>query len=734
MKFTIPKLMRRALLLLIALVFTACGGGGTGGGGNPSGLNIPVGTVSGVTFDGLISKADVCIYDFVTGTKGPLLAKSVSDSVGHYSISLQVESRPILIEITGGSYVEEAGATYQIVLNSAKHKLTALSNYTAGATATAAITTFTHMAAGLAAYEISQGKAIAAAIDDANGRVSTLAGGFNILTTMPAQITDPLNKNSALTNELKYGFLGAAISMWTNNHAPAPFAHVTPYTSIDFAQLLYLDVSADGLLDGKGLDNAGKSVALSFDGTTPLSVDVYRFGIGAGLVQVAASASNQTSITTAQVSTFATSYIEKTDAMFNGVAPTVFVAPTVTIAAPAANSIVNGLLNIAAATNSTVGLAKVELLVGTVLKATATNLTAPTFQIDTTLYGDGPLTFNVVATDLTGKVTTSSVSITINNTKPAVSITAPVANSTATGSLAVSATINSIAALSKVELLVDDVPIATAASLTAPTFSFNTTAYRDGVHTIGVRATSSGGLVSISSVQVTFLNNPPVVTVTSPVTNSWARKTITVTGTVTSQNTLTKVELFIDGAWYATAASLTAPSVTWDTTPAIYGDGPHTVALRATDAEGQATTTTVTLKIDNTPPTATGATIPLSCGVPCKNYAGVVSDNYSGTNGTKVFLSSGEVNPPAIPSAPIQYSDYGIFYDEVLDATGAWYDLAFNWYFNPDPNAMAPLVKTTYFRYRFFDVAGNCSEYSSVFAINAETATPLALVNANACP
>jgi hypothetical protein len=637
-------------LLLISVLVSSCGGGSAGSGGNPSGLSIPVGTVSGTTFDGLISSANVSIYDFTTGAKGAQLAQSVSDGTGHYSISLKVESRPILIEITGGSYFEEAGAGYQIALNN--NKLTALTNYTSGTTVNNAVTTFTHMAAGLAAYQISKGTAVAVAIDNANGRVSTLTG-FDILTTMPVQITAQINGNSTLTPELRYGFLAGAISSWTYSHAPAAHAHVTPYTSIDFAQLIYQDISADGILDGKGFDGTGSLVQLSF-GPTPLNVDVYRFGIGAGMIQMAANARNKSSLAVADVLPFATSYIASTDAMFNGVAPAAFVAPTVTIAAPVANSVVNGLLNVAATTDSNVGLAKVELLVDTVLKATATNLTAPTFQIDTTAYVDGIHSIGVAATDLTGKVTTRSVSITINNTAPAVSITAPVA--TAAGPLTISATTNSSAGLSKVELLVDDVSIAIAASVTAPTFTFNTTVYSDGVHTISVRATSLGGLVSISSVQVAFLNNPPVVSVSAPAVNGWLTgSAAAITATATSANMLTSVEFLIDGTSVGFAGNLTAPAYSLDTTALT--DGTHTVIVRATDNLGLVTSTASrTFRVDNTLPTALGSTpgVPLFtpfppmkiCAKDALSGVGVISDvttsvtaAYGGVDNTTSLLN-----------------------------------------------------------------------------------------------
>ena len=109
--------MRNYLALLISLVFlTACGGGaGSGGGSGPTGSTIPVGSVSGISFDGLILNGTVSVYDFTTGAKGALLGQTTSDSSsGLYSLSLQVESRPVLVEITGGYYVEEAGAAVRV--------------------------------------------------------------------------------------------------------------------------------------------------------------------------------------------------------------------------------------------------------------------------------------------------------------------------------------------------------------------------------------------------------------------------------------------------------------------------------------------------------------------------------------------------------------------------------------------------------------------------------------------
>ncbi len=597
--------MRALLIFVISLMLAACGGGGgsgSTGGSSPIGSTLPVGTVAGTTFDGLISNGVVTVYDFTNGTKGEKLGQATSDSTGRYSISLQVMSRPILVEMTGGFYTEEAGMNAQVTLDS-NHKLSALANYTTGSAIRMGITTFTHLAAGLAEYEISKGKGVAAAIDEANNRVSSLVG-LNVLTVTPLQITDTGNASATLTPELTYGFLESAISMWTYNHAQsAATQHVVPFTSIDFAQLLYQDVSADGLLDGLGRDSTGNSIQLSF-GTFPLGVDVYRMGLGLSLVQMAASTNNKTGLTGAQVLNFSQSFVGNMDAMFNNVAPSTITVPVATINTPTANTKVNGVMNVAATTQSVVGLSKVELLVDGAIAATATtNLTAPSFQINTTAYADGLRTIDVRATDLAGQVSDSSVQVLLDNVAPVVYISNPTANSKLNGMVTVAATAHSVAGLSKVELEIDGTTVATASNLSAPTFQLNTAAYLDGTHVIGVRATDGVGLVSISTIQATFANFVPVVNISTPLANVWVSRAISVAATAQSTIGLSSVVLLVDGTSVGTAANLTTPSFQLDTT--TYADGAHTVAVSATDVDGLLTTSTVSINIDNTPPTTT---------------------------------------------------------------------------------------------------------------------------------
>ena len=410
----------RTLTVLVALFLSACGDGG-----DTMPPPVAIGSVSGITYDGLIINGTVRVYDFSGGVKGALLAETVSDGNGLYSVSLQIESRPVMVEITGGFYTEEAGSNAQIAL-SAAHKLVALANYTTGSALRMSVTNFTHLAAGLAAFQIGKGVAAATAIENANRRVSNWTG-VNILTTTPRPIIDATNASATLTPELRYGFAAGAISMWTYRNAPTPAsAHLPPFTSIDFGQLLYQDVSADGLLDGFGRNSAGDLAQLSF-GIVPLGIDVYRFGLGVSLVQMAAHTNNKTGIDGAKVLSFAQAYITNTDTMFNGVSPRPFApAPVVNITSPTPSAWLSGVKTIAAAISpDSFGHSSADLLVDGVLITTSGNNTAPTFALATTNFTQGMHAVAVRATDLAGFTTTQSITLGVDNSYPTSSATIP---------------------------------------------------------------------------------------------------------------------------------------------------------------------------------------------------------------------------------------------------------------------------------------------------------------------
>jgi hypothetical protein len=216
----------KLVLLFIPPLLAACGGG-SGSSVPPS---VPASQVSGKAADGLIIQGTVRIFDFTGGTVGAQLASATTDTVGRYSISMQVESRPILVEVSGGYYIEERSAL-QVPLE-AGQVLTALTNFKMGENVTISATAYTHMAAGLARRLIETGATVSTAITEANNRVTQWLG-VPILSTLPVDITIAASATANVTPEHQYG------SVWSNfvlTYDNIPGAAHLPYRSIDFIQ------------------------------------------------------------------------------------------------------------------------------------------------------------------------------------------------------------------------------------------------------------------------------------------------------------------------------------------------------------------------------------------------------------------------------------------------------------------------------------------------------------------
>ena len=408
----------KLVLLFIPPLLAACGGG-SGSSVPPS---VPASQVSGKAADGLIIQGTVRIFDFTGGTVGAQLASATTDTVGRYSISMQVESRPILVEVSGGYYIEERSAL-QVPLE-AGQVLTALTNFKMGENVTISATAYTHMAAGLARRLIETGATVSTAITEANNRVTQWLG-VPILSTLPVDITIAASATANVTPEHQYGFLSGAISSWTYDNIPSGVGHTKPYRSIDFIQKMYADVRADGLLDGVGAGAA----PLSF-GNRALGPRVYRTEIGVHILTMAGDARNRTSLTATQLLPFATSYASNTDTMFDNVPTEPISSPVVTITSPAANAWIRGIVNVTATVQDYAGLSSAILGVdsGDVLTLT-TNLNAPTFPLNTASYSEGTHSLSVTAMNIVGLSTTATVGVRIDNTPPTIFITSSTAPS-----------------------------------------------------------------------------------------------------------------------------------------------------------------------------------------------------------------------------------------------------------------------------------------------------------------
>jgi hypothetical protein len=226
----------KILCVLASILFLiSCGGGG----GSPS---LPTETgamVNGVASKGLISGGTVKVYAIDSnGQKGSLLGSTTTDSNGHYSIEI-IYDGPVLVEITGGTYIDEAtGETKDLA-----EPLRAALPHTSG-DVDVAVTPLTEIAVRIAE---SSGSMDSTKIGDANDLISQILGD-DIISTLPTDCEDTAEFSAASEAEKNYALLLAAISQMSETSGQE-LPDVLDEFEEDLADM-EMDQTSDDLLTG----------------------------------------------------------------------------------------------------------------------------------------------------------------------------------------------------------------------------------------------------------------------------------------------------------------------------------------------------------------------------------------------------------------------------------------------------------------------------------------------------
>ena len=168
--------------LNLMLLLTACGGGDGALPAVPVAPLAPVSSVEGVASKGLIAGGTVKVYAVsAAGVKQSLLSETKTDAKGHYIITIGNYAGAVLVEVTGGSYEDEA--THKTVENSTTVPLRALYPDVAPGTTTLQVTPLTELAAVRVGSSMTP-----TAIRDANSLVSKVMK-VEILSTAPVAMT-----------------------------------------------------------------------------------------------------------------------------------------------------------------------------------------------------------------------------------------------------------------------------------------------------------------------------------------------------------------------------------------------------------------------------------------------------------------------------------------------------------------------------------------------------------------
>lgn len=407
----------KTLALLGALSLTACGGGGGGDGGSidDDDRNLPPARpkagVIGVAFDGLIINGDVRIYDFTGAVKGTLLGETKTDGQGLYSIELSTASKPILIEIDGGYYIEEASGIQVQVDRSKGRKLFAVDYYESGAALDVSATFFSTIATGLVEYIVSQqGLGVDVAIERAYQQVDAWAG-FDTRRTIPVDVSDPASATPYITDAHRYGYVAAGISTFTKAVGDATNAglHGT-YTSIGFIQTAYDDVKADGLLNGNGSKGRITFANVTIDSNT------YRSELAVKILQFVRGGRDLTGLSFDDVLPFASQINLYAGDMFGVVdAPDIKLStPTITQFIPAEGAVINGNYPATITVNDQYGAERIDYYVDDVYVETDDPRNAIR-EIDTVSLVNGRHKIHVEVTNFMGNKVSQTRNVVVNN-------------------------------------------------------------------------------------------------------------------------------------------------------------------------------------------------------------------------------------------------------------------------------------------------------------------------------
>ncbi len=254
------NIIRIVSLISVISLLSACGDSGSG---VPA--TAPSATLDGTVTDAVITNGTLRVFKFDDGQQGDLIAETVTDGNGDFEITdFASQDRPIMIEVSGGRYTEEAsGVSVDLIQGQV---LRAYMFYEQGSEITLQVTPFTHLATCLADSKIRAGVNVNNAITESTSVFSGLVG-VDILGTKPLDITDPNNANFEVTDSLRYGAVLAAISSFTAE--VSEINNVTPHrfnqnSSIYATQVMCQDIAADGIFNGLGFINSGTNNFITF--------------------------------------------------------------------------------------------------------------------------------------------------------------------------------------------------------------------------------------------------------------------------------------------------------------------------------------------------------------------------------------------------------------------------------------------------------------------------------------
>jgi hypothetical protein len=234
-----------AVLAMSASLLAGCGGGG--GNGASSGGVVPptTGTLTGTATKGPVGSATVKAFAINNGTRGSELGSATTDAGGNFTMTMGAYSGPVMLQVHGGSYLDEATGMRMNMLDA--DELTCVVpelTVTAGlTTAGIQVTPLTAMAQAWAEHMTGGMTAANAMLANSHIGAAYVGPGADIVMMHPIDPTVAGSANGASIEAKNYGMILAAMSQ---------SAHDLGMTTSSSAMVTaMLNDASDGIMNGR---------------------------------------------------------------------------------------------------------------------------------------------------------------------------------------------------------------------------------------------------------------------------------------------------------------------------------------------------------------------------------------------------------------------------------------------------------------------------------------------------
>ena len=268
------KVMLTLTLLIGSMsLLYGCGGGGSSA-TTPGGTTGANGMISGTAVKGPISGGTVTAYAITNGTTGMQLANGTTDSQGHFNISIGDYAGSIMLQMSGGTYVDEAtGVTVSMAPGDMMTAV--MTTLSTGSTVTGIqVTPLTSMAQAMA--NNMAGGMMDANITAANTAIGNYFIVNDILHTPPMNPLVSGSSGTATQDMKNYGMAIAAMSQSAKDMG---------MTSSSSMVTAMINDASDGVMNGlmgstpvmMGGMMAGSSLMTTTAGTSGLATEMATF-------------------------------------------------------------------------------------------------------------------------------------------------------------------------------------------------------------------------------------------------------------------------------------------------------------------------------------------------------------------------------------------------------------------------------------------------------------------------